>query len=246
MSAYRQPTPPPPEPPDRDLERLARQAVWRARVVRWGPFVGGALVWGLIVLFQGSVAGILTLVGLLFMAGLAAAGRLYDRWLHPVRTATEEDVFAPRPRRSWRAYTTIALAAFGTMPTAYALGWNDDAHAQAWATLFQAGGFVGLVAAVIAFRAWDAATKADRVAREVRAMEASLGAASARARTRVAVGGVRRDDVANPAQEAARAYPQTRRHDEPEDPAKERSVVELADAWDEEGEDGGDARIRRG
>lgn len=42
------------------------------------------------------------------------------------------------------------------------------------------------------------------------------------------------DDVAHPPQEATGANPQARGDDQPEDAAKEISVVELSDAWDQE------------
>src|SRR5947208_10238080 len=51
--------------------------------------------------------------------------------------------------------------------------------------------------------------------------------------------------MADPAEGAARPYPQARRDDEPEDSAEECSVVDLPDAGYEEREDRGETRIRR-
>jgi hypothetical protein len=43
-----------------------------------------------------------------------------------------------------------------------------------------------------------------------------------------------RDDVADPSKRATGADPQAWRHDEPEDPAEPRPVVELSDAGNDE------------
>ena len=51
--------------------------------------------------------------------------------------------------------------------------------------------------------------------------------------TRVAVGGVGRDDVADPAKQATRSDPQARRNDEPQDPSQEATVIELSDPGDD-------------
>ena len=51
--------------------------------------------------------------------------------------------------------------------------------------------------------------------------------------TRVGVGGVGRDDVANPTEQAARADPQARRDDQPQDTGQEAPIVELPDARDD-------------
>ena len=49
----------------------------------------------------------------------------------------------------------------------------------------------------------------------------------------VGVGCVGRDDVANPAQQSARAYPEPRRDDQPEDSGEEATIVELSDSGDD-------------
>ena len=49
--------------------------------------------------------------------------------------------------------------------------------------------------------------------------------------------------MANPSKHSAGPYPETRRDDQPEDPPEERSVVDLANARDDEGKDGGNARV---
>ena len=51
--------------------------------------------------------------------------------------------------------------------------------------------------------------------------------------TRVRVGSVGRDDVANPTEQAARTDPQARRDDEPQDTGQEATVVELSDSGDD-------------
>jgi hypothetical protein len=51
--------------------------------------------------------------------------------------------------------------------------------------------------------------------------------------TCVAVGGVGRDDVADPAEQPTRSYPQARRNDELQDPGQEATVVELSDPGDD-------------
>ena len=51
--------------------------------------------------------------------------------------------------------------------------------------------------------------------------------------TRVRVGGVCRDDVANPTEQAARADPQARRDDQPQDTGQEATIVELSDSGDD-------------
>ena len=55
----------------------------------------------------------------------------------------------------------------------------------------------------------------------------------------IAVGGVRRDHVRDPAEETARADPEAGRDDQPEEAAPEGAVVDLADAGNDEAEDGG-------
>jgi hypothetical protein len=49
----------------------------------------------------------------------------------------------------------------------------------------------------------------------------------------VGVGRVGRDDVANPSQQSARAYPETRRDDQPQDSGEEATIVELSDSRDD-------------
>ena len=51
--------------------------------------------------------------------------------------------------------------------------------------------------------------------------------------TRVGVGGVGRDDVADPAEQAACANPQARRDNQPQDTGQEAPIVELSDARDD-------------
>jgi hypothetical protein len=46
--------------------------------------------------------------------------------------------------------------------------------------------------------------------------------------TRVGVGGVGRDDVADPAEQATRADPQARGDDEPQDTGQEATIIELS------------------
>ena len=60
---------------------------------------------------------------------------------------------------------------------------------------------------------------------------------------RAAVGGERRDDVADPAEQAARPDPQARCDDQPEDPAQEITVVELPDTGNQRAEDGRETRV---
>src|SRR4029453_1568077 len=55
----------------------------------------------------------------------------------------------------------------------------------------------------------------------------------------------RGDDVADPAEQAARANPEARRHDQPEQTAKEVAVVELADARDDQAQHRRGARALR-
>ncbi len=50
---------------------------------------------------------------------------------------------------------------------------------------------------------------------------------------RVRVGGVGRDDVANPAEQTTRTDPQTRRDDEPQYPGQKATIVELSDSGDD-------------
>lgn len=47
------------------------------------------------------------------------------------------------------------------------------------------------------------------------------------------------DDVTDPPEESARAYPQARRDDQPEQTAPEVAVVELADTGDQDAQDCG-------
>ena len=49
----------------------------------------------------------------------------------------------------------------------------------------------------------------------------------------VGVGGVGRDDMADPTQQAACADPQPRRDDQPQDTGQEATVVELSDSGDD-------------
>ena len=51
--------------------------------------------------------------------------------------------------------------------------------------------------------------------------------------TRVGVGSVGRDEVADPAEQAARANPQARGDDEPQDTGQEATVIELSDSRDD-------------
>ena len=51
--------------------------------------------------------------------------------------------------------------------------------------------------------------------------------------TRVRVGSVGRDDMADPAEQTARADPEARRDDEPQDAGQEAPVVELSDSGDD-------------
>jgi hypothetical protein len=50
---------------------------------------------------------------------------------------------------------------------------------------------------------------------------------------RVGVGGVGRDDVADPAEQATRTNPQARRNDEPQDTSQEATVIELSNSRDD-------------
>ena len=50
---------------------------------------------------------------------------------------------------------------------------------------------------------------------------------------RVGVGGVGRDDVADPTEQAARADPEARRDYQPQDAGKKAPVVELPDSGDD-------------
>jgi hypothetical protein len=50
---------------------------------------------------------------------------------------------------------------------------------------------------------------------------------------RVGVGGVGRDDVADPTEQATRANPQARGDDEPQDTGQEATILELPDARDD-------------
>src|SRR5690606_8024672 len=63
---------------------------------------------------------------------------------------------------------------------------------------------------------------------------------------RPAVRRVRRDDVAEPAEQPATADPQPRRHDQPEQPAQELAVVELAQPGDQEAQHRRSARVLHG
>lgn len=60
---------------------------------------------------------------------------------------------------------------------------------------------------------------------------------------RVAVGGVRSDNVANPTKRATASDPETGGDDEPKNAAQERAIVELANSRDEEREHRGDTGI---
>ncbi len=51
--------------------------------------------------------------------------------------------------------------------------------------------------------------------------------------TRVGVGGVGRDDVADPTEQAARTDPEAGGDDEPQDSGQEATVVELSDSGDD-------------
>jgi hypothetical protein len=51
--------------------------------------------------------------------------------------------------------------------------------------------------------------------------------------TRVGVGGVGRDDVADPAEQATRTDPQARRDNQPQDTGQDATVVELSDSGDD-------------
>src|SRR2546422_8942129 len=59
------------------------------------------------------------------------------------------------------------------------------------------------------------------------------------------IGGYCRNHVADPSQQSAAANPQPRRDDQPEDAAKEITVVELTDARKDRAENGGSPRIPR-
>ena len=48
--------------------------------------------------------------------------------------------------------------------------------------------------------------------------------------TCVGVGGVGRDDVADPAEQTTRTDPQTRRDDQPQDTGQEATVIDLSDS----------------
>lgn len=50
---------------------------------------------------------------------------------------------------------------------------------------------------------------------------------------RVGVGGVGRDDVADPPEQATRTNPQARRNDEPQDTSQEATVIELSNSRDD-------------
>lgn len=51
--------------------------------------------------------------------------------------------------------------------------------------------------------------------------------------TRVGVGGIGRDDVADPAEQATRTDPEARRDNESQDTGQEPTVVELSDSGDD-------------
>ena len=53
---------------------------------------------------------------------------------------------------------------------------------------------------------------------------------------RIRVSGVRRDDVANPAERAAGSYPKARRDDEPKNAGQYSSVIKLPYAGNDEAE----------
>jgi hypothetical protein len=50
---------------------------------------------------------------------------------------------------------------------------------------------------------------------------------------RVGIGGVGRDDVADPAEQATRTNPQARRNDEPQDTSQEATIIELSNSRDD-------------
>src|ERR671917_1020855 len=54
--------------------------------------------------------------------------------------------------------------------------------------------------------------------------------------TRVCIGGVGRDDVADPTEQAARANPQARGDDEPQYTGQEATVIELSNSRDDRAE----------
>ena len=60
------------------------------------------------------------------------------------------------------------------------------------------------------------------------------------------VGGVRRHEVERPAEQPCREDREPGRDDQPEDAPQEVAIVDLADARDDEREDGGQARIAEG
>jgi hypothetical protein len=59
----------------------------------------------------------------------------------------------------------------------------------------------------------------------------------------VAVGGVGRDDVRRPAEQAARADPKPRCDDEPQDAGQDAAVVELSHPWDDRAQNRCQCRI---
>lgn len=63
---------------------------------------------------------------------------------------------------------------------------------------------------------------------------------------REAIGGVRAEQVADPAEEAARADPEAWRDDQPEETPQKCAVVDLADAGDEERENRSSTGLRHG
>jgi hypothetical protein len=64
--------------------------------------------------------------------------------------------------------------------------------------------------------------------------------------TRVRVGGVGRDDVAHPTEQATRTDPQAWRDDEPQDTGQEPTVVELSDSGDDRAQNRRYSRITHG
>ena len=62
-------------------------------------------------------------------------------------------------------------------------------------------------------------------------------------RFRIIVGGVSRDDMANPAEHPAATDPQAGRDDEPEDAPQPLAIVYLSDARNDETENGSESGI---
>ncbi len=60
---------------------------------------------------------------------------------------------------------------------------------------------------------------------------------------RIGIGRVRRDDMADPSQGSATAYPKTRRNDQPEDGTQELAIVDLPHSRDKETQDSCGARV---